>query len=65
MRDQIKAELEKLIDLKLQHAGRASNLFWLGFGEMILVKRRKGTELLPEYSLHIQSSWRITKGKKF
>jgi hypothetical protein len=31
---------------------------------MILVKRRKGTELLPEYSLHIQSSWRITKGKK-
>lgn len=64
MREDIKTELGKLIGLKLQYAGRASNLFWLGFGEMVLVKRRKGTELLAEYSLHIQCAWRITKENK-
>jgi hypothetical protein len=64
MREEINSELRKLSGLKLQYAGRASNLFWLGFGEMISVRRRKGTERMAEYSLHIQCSWRITKGNK-
>lgn len=64
MREKVQTELGKLIGLKLRYAGRASNLFWLGFGDMVLVKRRKGTEQLAEYSLHIQCAWRITKGNK-
>ena len=64
MREEIKTELGKLNGLKLQYAGRASNLFWLGFGEMVLVTRRKGTEQLAEYSLHIQCAWRITIDNK-
>ncbi|MBL4954372.1 hypothetical protein JK635_19620 [Neobacillus sp. YIM B02564] len=35
MKEKIKAEVEKLVGLKLQYVGRASNLFWIGFGDMI------------------------------
>jgi len=64
MRDEIISELNKLIGLKFQYGGRASNLFWLGFGEMITVKRLRETNELAEYALHIQCSWRITKSNK-
>lgn len=64
MREEIKSVLCKLVGLKLQYAGRASNLFWLGFGDLVLITRRKGTEELAEYALHIECSWRITKENK-
>ena len=41
MREKVQTELGKLIGLKLRYAGRASNLFWLGFGDMVLVKGEK------------------------
>ncbi|MCM3728808.1 hypothetical protein M3226_24505 [Neobacillus cucumis] len=50
--------------LKLRNAGRASSLFWLGFGEMISVSRKGETEETAEYALHIQCSWRIIKENK-
>ena len=40
MKELIIAELGKLVELKLQDAGRATNLFWLGFGDMIPIIRR-------------------------
>ncbi|MED1205954.1 hypothetical protein [Heyndrickxia acidicola] len=64
MREEIISHIGKLMDLKLQYAGRASNLFWLGFGDMILVNRRGRTEETAEYALHIQCSWRITSDNK-
>ncbi|UAT31064.1 hypothetical protein K7T73_01995 [Bacillus badius] len=64
MREEIKTELGKLVSLKLLSAGRASNLFWLGFGEMITVIRKGKTEELAEYALDIQCSWRIIKENK-
>jgi hypothetical protein len=64
VREAIISEIGKLVGLKLQKAGRASNLFWLRFGEMISVTKRGQTEELAEYALDIQCSWRITKGKK-
>ena len=64
MREAIRSQIGKLIGLNLQYAGRASNLFWLGFGEMISVTRRGKTEELAEYALDIQCSWRITKDNK-
>ncbi|PGY07105.1 hypothetical protein [Bacillus sp. AFS031507] len=64
MKEAISSELGKLVGLKLQCAGRASNLFWLGFGEMISVTRKGKTEELAEYALDIQSSWRIIKENK-
>lgn len=64
MRAAIEIELGKIKDLKLQYAGRASNLFWLGFGEMVQIIRRGQTEETAEYVLHIQCSWRITLENK-
>lgn len=64
MREAIRSQTGKLIGLNLRYAGRASNLFWLGFGEMISVTRRGKTEELAEYALNIQCSWRITKDNK-
>lgn len=64
MREAILTELSKILGLKLQYAGRASNLFWLGFGEMITVTKREKTNTVAEYALNIQCSWRICKGKR-
>ncbi|MFB2348654.1 MULTISPECIES: hypothetical protein [Priestia] len=64
MRKAIRSKLDKLVGLNVRCAGRASNLFWLGFGEKILVTRRGKTEEVAEYALHIQCSWRIVKGNK-
>ncbi|AUO13532.1 hypothetical protein [Priestia megaterium] len=64
MREATKSKLDKLVGLNLRYAGRASNLFWLGFGEKILVTRRGKKEEVAEYALHIQCSWRIAKGYK-
>ncbi len=44
MREEIKSQVEKLVGLKLQYAGRASNLFWLGFGDIVQIVRRGRTE---------------------
>jgi hypothetical protein len=64
MKEIIISELDKLVDLKLQDAGRASNLFWLGFGDIIQIIRRGKTQESAEYVLHIQCSWRITLKNK-
>lgn len=64
MKKEIKTALSKLLYLKLQYAGRASNLFWLGFGELISVTRKGETKTVAEYALNIQCSWRISKGEK-
>ncbi|MGX1193035.1 hypothetical protein [Metabacillus sp. SLBN-84] len=64
MRAAIEMELGKIKGLKLQYAGRASNLFWLGFGEMVQIIRRGQIEEIAEYALHIQCSWRITSDNK-
>lgn len=64
MKEVIISELGKLMGLKLQDAGRASNLFWLGFGDIIQIVRRGKIQESAEYALHIQCSWRITLNNK-
>ncbi|WP_227936450.1 hypothetical protein [Alkalihalobacillus deserti] len=56
--------ISELVGLKLQDAGRSSNLFSLGFGEITQIVRRGETQELAEYALHIQCSWRITLNNK-
>ena len=64
MKQVIISELGKLVGLKLQDTGRASNLFWLGFGDIIQIVRRGKNQESAEYALHIQCSWRITLNNK-
>ncbi|MGO4888030.1 hypothetical protein ACJ2A9_09755 [Anaerobacillus sp. MEB173] len=64
MKEVISSELGKLVGLKFQDAGRSSNLFWLGFGDIIQIIRRGKTEVSAEYALHIQCSWRIIMKNK-
>src|SRR5436305_11467050 len=64
MREVIISELGKLVGLELQDVGRASNLFWLGFGDIIQITRRGKAQESAEFSLHIQCSWRITLNNK-
>ncbi|TDL82901.1 hypothetical protein [Peribacillus frigoritolerans] len=59
MRAAMETELGKIKGLKLQYAGRSSNLFWLVFGEIVQIIRIGKTEETAEYALHIQCSWRI------
>jgi hypothetical protein len=64
MKEVIISELGKLVGLKLQFVGRASNLFWMGLGDIVEIIRRGRTEETAEYALHIQCSWRISLGNK-
>jgi hypothetical protein len=64
MRAAIETELGKIKGLKLQYAGRSSNIFWLGFGELVQIIKRGKTEETAEYALHLQCSWRITLENK-
>ncbi len=64
MKDAILKETNKIKGLQLRAAGRASNLFWLGFGEMIPVTRRGEIEEVPEVALHIQCAWRVSTTSK-
>jgi hypothetical protein len=64
MKEVIISELGKLVGLKLQYAGRASNLLWMGFGDIVKIIRRGRTEETAEYALNIQCSWRISLGNK-
>jgi hypothetical protein len=64
MREEINSQIGKLVGLKLQYAGRASSLFWLGFGDIIQINRRGKIQETAEYALHIQCSWRITLNNK-
>ncbi|MCT2347612.1 hypothetical protein M4D71_26045 [Niallia taxi] len=64
MKEKIKSQLVRLVGLKLQYAGRTSNLFWLGIGDLVKINRRGRIEETAEYALHIQCSWRITLGNK-
>ncbi|WP_338780574.1 hypothetical protein [Metabacillus sp. FJAT-52054] len=64
MKNEIELELNPLLELELQEAGRASNLFWLGIGPLSTVQTKKGSDIGAEYSLHIQCSWRLSEGKK-
>ena len=50
MKELIIAELGKLVGIKSQDAGRASNLFWLGFGDMIPIIRGGKTQVSAEYA---------------
>ncbi|MDE5054037.1 hypothetical protein NDK25_17520, partial [Niallia taxi] len=64
MKEKIKSQLVRLVGLKFQYAGRTSNLFWLGIGDLVKINRRGRIEETAEYALHIQCSWRITLGNK-
>ncbi|WP_421381728.1 hypothetical protein ACOJQI_20880 [Bacillus salacetis] len=64
MKEAIRNEAGKLSGLKLSCAGRASNLFWIGFGDLLPVTKRGETSESAENTLHIQCSWRMTKGNK-
>ena len=64
MKEHLKKETDKIKGLRLRAAGRASHLFWLGFGEIISIIRRGGAEEVPEFALHIQCAWRLSNGSK-
>lgn len=65
MKIEIEEKLNLLSGLPLNTAGRAANLAWFGFGELLTVKNKKRIEKkVAEYALHVQCSWRITKDNK-
>lgn len=59
-------ELKKLIGLPFRKAGRACDLTWFGFGELIKKedKRHGGALEVTEYALHVQCAWRLTDFEK-
>jgi hypothetical protein len=61
MKEAIEKETMKLEGLKLRYLGRASNLLWLGFGNLVKVDRRGEIEEQAEFALHIQCAWRIVR----
>jgi hypothetical protein len=58
-------ELKKIIGLPLKKAGRACDLTWFGFGELIKKNdKRHGASEVAEYALHVQCAWRLTDFEK-
>lgn len=56
----IENKLKVLKGQKLNIIGRASNLFWIGFGEMVKVPQGKtGFKETSEYGLNVQCMWRL------
>jgi len=57
--------IERIKGKRVSCIGRASNMLWLGFGNEISIKNRKGeTVKKNEISLHVQSMWRIINKEK-
>lgn len=53
-------ELEDLISKRLRYIGRACDVCWLGFGDLIFETDYKGNKRTSaEYALHIQSAFRL------
>lgn len=59
-------ELKKIIGFPLRNAGRACDVIWFGFGNLINKedKRCGGLREVAEFALHIQCSWRLTSFEK-
>lgn len=56
---------EELENKKISMMGRASNLFWIGFGKMKDMNNKEGKKVVKsEYALHIQSSWKFVDEKE-
>lgn len=56
----IEEKLRVLLKQPLVDIGRASNLFWVSFGEKVVTIDRKGHKNLKgKYALNIQCSWRL------
>ena len=57
--------MEKLIQIQekpMIGIGRASNMLWAHFGELLQVKNYRGIDMEKgEYALHIQCPWRFMK----
>ena len=65
MKVKIENELKYLLGLPLENAGRSVNLVWFSFGEKKIIKNKDGSvKSVGDYVLHIQCSWRITKGSQ-
>lgn len=65
MKLRIENKLNVLMGTPLSNIGRAGNLFWLSFGEDVIVLDRNGCETIKgKYALNIQCSWRITDEDK-
>jgi hypothetical protein len=61
VKDEIAARLAAIVGLPLCDASRAVDMATFGFGRMIERVGRSGQIQLPEYRLHIQETWRITR----
>jgi hypothetical protein len=59
VKEQIEQALNVLIELPLQHAGRAADMEMFHFGDLQPVAGRHGTVMVGEYRLHVQCAWRI------
>lgn len=60
MKDEIKAQLSKLIEKPLWGVGRSADLEWFQFGDKHTVPAYGGgAKQVGDYALHIQCAWRI------
>lgn len=60
----LKDKIGLLLNKPLKRVGRASNMLWIQFGELIEVKNYKGiSQEKGEYSLHIQCPWRVIQNE--
>jgi hypothetical protein len=61
---EIDNHLKVLKNKPLVSIGRASNMLWIGFGELIEVRDYRDRKVIKStLSLHVQCSWRITNKK--
>lgn len=57
--------IDRIIGKPICSIGRASNMLWIGMGEIFTTINRKGMEVKKStYALHVQCQWRIVNNKK-
>lgn len=64
--DLVLEELKKIIGLPLKYAGRACDVIWFGFGNLIKKEDERcgGFRVVAEYALHVQCAFRLTDSER-
>lgn len=57
--------LDQICGEKISYIGRASNMMWIGIGDIAEIMNRKGKLIeRSKFALHVQCSWKIVNSQK-
>lgn len=56
--------IEILIGQTVNSIGRAADMCWISFGDLVEIENHRGKRKVGKFALHLECPWRITDGSK-